>query len=186
MIKTYKELKDYLNIEAKKLNIKYFIIQYLTGSEFARIYHFMWVLRHLELFSYKKQSSKLYLLPYCLFYIWHRRLRIKYGIHLGPGDAKKGFHLVHLGFIRCYNIAKLGENCTMLPMVLFGKKKPGIGEGYLIQVGDNCYFGAGCTILGPCKIGNNVTVAAGAVVTKDVPDNSIIAGVPAKKIGINN
>lgn len=66
-------------------------------------------------------------------------------------------------------------------MVLFGKKRPSIGEGRLITVGDNCYFGAGCTVLGPCHIGNNVTVAAGAVVTMaEIPDNVVVAGVPAR------
>ena len=40
------------------------------------------------------------------------------------------------------------------------------------------------TILGPITIGNNVTIAAGAVVTKDIPDNCTVAGVPAKVIEV--
>ena len=67
----------------------------------------------------------------------------------------------------------------MLPMVLFGKKTPEVFSG-CIEVGDNCYFGTGCTILGPVKIGNNVIVGAGAVVTKDIPDNCTVAGVLAR------
>lgn len=51
-----------------------------------------------------------------------------------------------------------------------------------IEVGDNCYFGTGCAILGPFKIGNYGTVCAGALVTKDVSDNCTVAGVPAKII----
>ena len=43
-------------------------------------------------------------------------------------------------------------------------------------------LGANVTIIGPVHIGNNVTVAAGAVVVKDVPDNCMVAGVPAKII----
>ena len=49
----------------------------------------------------------------------------------------------------------------------FGRAHP--IDGTEIFVGDNCYVGPGATILGPIKIGNNVTIAAGAVVTKDVP-----------------
>ena len=43
-------------------------------------------------------------------------------------------------------------------------------------------LGANVTIIGPVHIGNNVTVAVGAVVVKDVPDNCMVAGVPAKII----
>ena len=49
-------------------------------------------------------------------------------------------------------------------------------------IGNNVSLGANVTIIGPVHVGNNVTVAAGAVVVKDVPDNCIVAGVPAKII----
>lgn len=53
--------------------------------------------------------------------------------------------------------------------------------GYTI-IGDNCFIGIGACIMGGVKLGNNVIVATHAVVTKDVPDNSVVAGVPAKVI----
>lgn len=65
-------------------------------------------------------------------------------------------------------------------MVLFGRAHP--IDGTEIFVGDNCYVGTGATILGPIKIGNDVTLTAGAVVTKDVPNNVVVAGVPTKII----
>ena len=37
-------------------------------------------------------------------------------------------------------------------------------------------------MLGPVRIGNNVTIGAGSVVTKDIPDNSVVAGNPARII----
>ena len=46
--------------------------------------------------------------------------------------------------------------------------------------GNNCYISTGVTILGPVNIGNNVTIAAGAVVINDIPDNCVVGGVPAK------
>ena len=64
-------------------------------------------------------------------------------------------------------------------MVLMGKKRPDLNECQ-ITIGDNCYIGTGVTILGPITIGNNVTIAAGAVVNKDVLDNCIIGGIPAQ------
>lgn len=49
-----------------------------------------------------------------------------------------------------------------------------------IWIGDNVWIGAGAIVLPGCKIGNNCVVAAGAVVCGDVPDNVMVAGVPAK------
>jgi tetrahydrodipicolinate N-succinyltransferase len=52
-------------------------------------------------------------------------------------------------------------------------------------LGDNVSVKAGAKILGPITIGNNVTVGANAVVTKDVPANCVVAGVPARIIRRN-
>lgn len=51
-----------------------------------------------------------------------------------------------------------------------------------ISVGDNVYIGVRSIIMPGVKIGNNCIIAAGAVVTKDVPDNSVVGGIPAKFI----
>ncbi len=47
------------------------------------------------------------------------------------------------------------------------------------KVGNNVLIGAGAKLLGPITVGNNVSIGANAVVTKDIPDNSIAVGVPA-------
>lgn len=49
-------------------------------------------------------------------------------------------------------------------------------------IGNNVYISAGARVLGGIKVGNNVIIGANAVVTKDVDDNTIVAGVPAKVI----
>ena len=51
-----------------------------------------------------------------------------------------------------------------------------------IRIGNDVWIGGNVTILPGLTIGNNVVIAAGAVVTKDVQDNSLVAGVPAKKV----
>lgn len=51
-----------------------------------------------------------------------------------------------------------------------------------IKVGNNCWIGAKVTILDGVHIGDNCVIAAGAVVTKSMPANSVIGGVPAKVI----
>ena len=64
-------------------------------------------------------------------------------------------------------------------MGLVDKKADKFGR---IVIGDNVNIGWNAILLPGVCIGNNVIVAAGAVVTKDVPDNSVVAGVPAKVI----
>ena len=51
-----------------------------------------------------------------------------------------------------------------------------------MTIGNDVWIGGNVTILPGVTIGNNVVVAAGAVVTKDIPDNCVVAGVPARKI----
>ena len=53
------------------------------------------------------------------------------------------------------------------------------------RIGDNVSVGANAVIIGPIRIGNNVTVGAGAVVVKDVPDNAVVVGNPARLIKYN-
>ncbi len=49
-----------------------------------------------------------------------------------------------------------------------------------VWIGENVWIGAGAIILPGCKIGDNCVIAAGAVVTNDIPNNVMVAGVPAK------
>lgn len=51
-----------------------------------------------------------------------------------------------------------------------------------IKIGNDVWMGGNVTILPGVTIGNNVVIAAGAVVNKDVPDNSVVGGIPAKII----
>lgn len=51
-----------------------------------------------------------------------------------------------------------------------------------IEVGDNVWIGTGSRILYDVRIGSNVIIGAGTLVNKDIPDNSVVAGVPAKRI----
>ena len=50
------------------------------------------------------------------------------------------------------------------------------------QIGDNVLIGAGAKIIGPIKIGHNVTIGANSVVTSDIPNDAVVAGSPAKLI----
>lgn len=62
------------------------------------------------------------------------------------------------------------------------KRREHIGQAKPVVIGDDVWIGGNVTILPGVTIGNNVVIAAGAVVTKDVPDNCVVGGVPAKII----
>lgn len=51
-----------------------------------------------------------------------------------------------------------------------------------IEIGDNVYIGMGAFIMPGVTIGNNVIIGAGSIVTKDIPDNCVCVGIPAKPI----
>jgi len=77
------------------------------------------------------------------------------------------------------NIKKAGNYCGFNSGVLLGNVDAPDNRPVL---GDYVAFGPGAKAFGGVTIGNNVFVAANAVVTKDVPDNVVVAGVPAKII----
>ena len=51
-----------------------------------------------------------------------------------------------------------------------------------VSIGNNVFIGLGCIILPNVRIGNNVIIGAGSIVSKDIPDNSVCAGTPARVI----
>ena len=93
-------------------------------------------------------------------------------------------------------LIRIHNNVMIAPNVLFVThdglhgivnritKQKTLQEGVgCIEIGNNVFISANVTILYGVKIGDNVLIAAGSVVNKDVPSNSVVAGVPAKPIG---
>ncbi len=83
----------------------------------------------------------------------------------------------------------IGKNCDIGPAVEFipgshiigdNLRRAGIGIARPITVGDGCWIGAKSMILGGVNIGEGCVIAAGAVVTNDLPPNTLVAGVPAR------
>lgn len=181
MIKDRKELKEFIRADRDALKQKHPFLAKITFGEHARIRTFLYVLRYAEYWNSRNDIwGKI---CFAFYYLRYRRLCLKYNIFIALNTLGKGVCIEHPGFIRIDSFCSIGENCTILPMVLLGKKKPTVD--CFINIGNNCYIGTGATILGPVSIGNNVTIAAGAVVLHDVPDNVVVAGVPAKIVKSN-
>lgn len=75
--------------------------------------------------------------------------------------------------------SKIGDRVIIGQNVTIGRSLDPAGVPI---IGNNVYISAGARIIGDINIGNNVIVGANAVVNKNVPDNTIVAGVPAKVI----
>lgn len=160
------------------INTQHHIYRYVRALRFAE-YHL-----NNSILSKSKSVSSLWHTMLLMYYYWKlRQISYKTGIQIPPGICGPGLQIWHYGYIIVNGNAQIGKNLTVYPGVEIGHKKP--EEGCPV-IGDNCFIGAGTKIFGDIYIGNNVTIAANSVVTKDVPDNVIIGGVPAKIIKYKN
>lgn len=120
------------------------------------------------------------LYPMARFALGH--LTYKFGISI-PATTRigSGFYIGHFGGIVVSQKARIGRNCNISQGVTIGRTNRGASKGYP-TLGDNIYIGPGAVIAGNVRIGNNVAIGANCVVTKDVPDNAVVAGVPGRII----
>jgi len=85
--------------------------------------------------------------------------------------------------------SEIGDNVTIYHMVTLGGISPSINSNDQRNVKrhptlkDNVVVGSGAQVLGPIKVGKNAKIGANAVVTKDVPENAVMVGIPAKNVG---
>ncbi len=85
--------------------------------------------------------------------------------------------------------SEIGDNVTIYHMVTLGGIAPSINSDSQREIKrhptlmDNVVVGSGAQILGPVIIGKNAKVGANAVITKNVPDNAVMIGIPARNVG---
>jgi len=112
------------------------------------------------------------------------------GIEIHPG-AKIGKNLFidHGMGVVIGETSEIGNNVTIYHMATLGGIAPSINSNQQRMVkrhptlNDCVVVGSGAQILGPVIIGANAKVGANAVVTKDVPENAVMVGIPAKNVG---
>ncbi|OKS86919.1 acyltransferase [Mucilaginibacter polytrichastri] len=108
------------------------------------------------------------------------RIGNRTGINTGAYLAGQGGITIGDDVITGPNLQIFSENHVFADLHQIIKEQPLTRIG--VSIGNNCWIGGGVTILDGVTIGNGCVIAAGSVITKSVPDNSIVAGVPAKVI----
>ena len=85
--------------------------------------------------------------------------------------------------------SEIGDNVTIYHMVTLGGISPSINSDDQRDskrhptLMDNVVVGSGAQVLGPITVSKNAKIGANAVVTKDVPENAVMVGIPAKNVG---
>lgn len=104
------------------------------------------------------------------------------GIEIHPA-AKIGrrFFIDHGTGVVIGETTEIGDDCTLYQGVTLGGTGKDTGKRHP-TLGDHVMVGAGAKVLGPIRIGNNVQIAAGAVVLTDIPDNCTAVGIPARVV----
>lgn len=153
----------------------------IFNSEKTLIRDYLITLRKLEYLHNIKKNPFQYL-RYVFVLFKYRRKCIRLLINVPVNVAGPGLKIHHLGPITINKLVRIGSNCTLQPGVVIGQTK---GPDSVPVIGDDVYFAPGAKVFGNVKVGNNVIIAPNSVVIKDVPDNCVVSGVPAKIIKMN-
>lgn len=178
MINSIEDLNFYIKEDLKRHSKPPKFIDWILHNEKWYIQKYLIALRHVEYHLNTNKKNIFYL------YWWfiYKRLGFKLRYTIYPNTTGPGLAIWHTGdFIWIKSACRIGKHCTIRPGVVIGQKVTGESP-QPVTVGDNCDFSVGVRIFGSVKIGDNVTVGANAVVTHDIPSNSIAVGIPAKII----
>ncbi len=112
------------------------------------------------------------------------------GIEIHPrANVGKNLFIDHGMGVVIGETSEIGDNVTIYHMATLGGISPSVNSNEQRNIKrhptlkDNVVVGSGAQILGPVIVGKNAKIGANAVVTKDVPENAVMVGIPAKNVG---
>ena len=154
---------------------KYLFQDWEANQHDPRIRWMLVAFRLAQRISRMNRYSRRLLSPYLNFYkfvlFWIFHVELYWTLEIGSG-----LRIFHGYCLVIHPKTKIGHNVTLRHGVTLGNKT---GPG-APTIEDGAEIGAHALVLGPITVGANAVVGAGAVVTKDVPPNAVVAGNPAK------
>lgn len=190
MIQSKQDLKFYI-AEDRKRNLRadsnmskfQYFLRKIYGNENVMACEYLKCLRKYE-YSLNCRKGLLGGVIRAYYRYKHRKLSFKYNVYIGPNMVGYGFAMLHfrVGAGIVINAISVGNYCSANFGVLLGNKD---SQENRVTCGNNVVFCPGSKVLGKIKIGNNVVIAPNSVVIKDIPDNALVSGVPAKLIKLN-
>lgn len=172
--------EDYLRNKAKyslKARLKLVLG---IASENEIVVTYLYHLRNLEYYTANKKMSTMPAFMYHL--IAKKRMSNKYKLTIPINVVGKGIKIAHINAGIIINCKKMGDNCSISSGCVIGNVNTDDNKP---TIGDNVSFYIGSMAFGNITIGDNATIAPGAIVTKNVIPNTVVAGVPAKQLKIN-
>lgn len=162
-------------------DLKRYHLRFIDRFIFNENYHTVKYLKALRRLEYLTNIKKNIFQKIEYFYaFWnYKRLCFRYKMKIGINTCGPGLYIPHIGFLRVATKARVGKNCIIAPGVVIGTKHT---FDNVATIGDNVEIALGAKVIGKVSIGNNVIIAPNSVVVKDIPDNCVVSGIPAKII----
>lgn len=165
--------EDYNALPRKRTNM---FLTYITSGAFKLAFCF----RVASWLSSKNNFLMRFICLPFLFYYKHVEYLTGAWIPLNT-KIRGGVFLTHTNGIVIVKDAVIGKHVWIFQQVTIGAA---YGKGSPV-IGDHCILFAGSKVIGKVCLGNNVIIGANCVVTKDIPDNAVVVGNPAKIINFN-
>lgn len=171
-----RDLARYKATEGRSKLASFILSPGVLAGIYYRIGHWIW---------YAEGSAAKFLIILRPFYIIGKRFIEMYtGISVSPqARIGPGLYFNHFGSI-FIGASSIGENCNFAHEITVGIAGRGSKRGRP-EIGNRVFVGPGAKVIGLLKIGNDVSIGANAVVTKDLVDRAVAVGVPAKVVSYN-
>lgn len=181
------ELKEILAKERKVYladSWKQRLLDAFLNRESFKIWHFVKTMRYCDYYSSNKHKSVFYSLLYLFYMRRHNKKCLAMGGQIAAGTFGAGVVIYHINGIVVNGYSQIGTNCKLHGNNCIGNSRD-VKDCPII--GNNVRLGVGAKVIGKVYIADDVTIAAGAVVTKSCFERGVtLAGIPARIINRNS